>query len=234
MLGTPAPDSPISQKAGSSDPVIEGIRALHARLRKDLDIAEANVSEEEERLLTAIAKCATDRATIQQKREALAQIEAMYRPLFENSDFLSPSQAAEMRALDRLVGLSAPNVVSVSEQIPAKKPQTKARIGDQRYRMFVCLSGSKEYTDMQVLSVITGVTERRVRDQMAEDTANGFVQTAPEGEKYLLTEQGEDLLARFIASRTARGIPLPSNVAPPTDDDASQGADDDTDQGDME
>lgn len=168
---------------------IDEIAATNREVLADLDKRESSIAFREAKARAILDACANERKIIDAERSAISTAEAIYRRL-----------------------LCAPPRV---EPLDASEPQSRARVGTQRYLMLGALrAGGRLSTD--ALMNATNLSARRIRDQMRADTADGFV--ALEEELYVLTDKGNDLLNRFEAYKRNKGEPLPSLDGPIADD----------------
>lgn len=204
-----------------NDPsTLDLIVALNARVRSDLDEVEQDITAREVEAARMLAECADERKRVERKREHLNETETLYRAHFEGTAGLTSSQARELETLDRAIGIK-PESAGGEEQ-DGKKTAPKARIGDQRYAMFHVMRTISEPVLLVNIENITGLSTRRIKEQMAEDTAAGFVKTYADGHAFTLTPEGHALMIRFEQSRRARGLPLPALVKGAPDDVADE------------
>lgn len=153
-----------------------------------------------------LADCQTKRASIEEKRASVRTTILAIRndyPDDDASDYNAPP-------------LHNPDQVHSLWSKPQAAPKTRARIGDQRYKMFYILreqgAQSAEY-----IAGITALDIRRIKNQMSDDVTDGFVSQHPD-ERYELTEKGMHLMTRFESYRREAGKPLPSLDDPAGDD----------------
>ena len=189
---------------------IASLRDLHRQLIEKLDQRLTQVATREADLKRALEACAAERREIDRERHVLVQAAEIYdrefnegvptKPLFEQMPPVEPPPAA------------APE--------EAIRP-LRARIGPQRYRMFHTMRENDRPISSDDLAALTGLSKRRVKDQMLEDHAAGVVSSVPYPNgpvRYLLTPVGLDLLERFERYKKARGESLPAVSGPFLDD----------------
>lgn len=186
------------------DATLNQILSAHSRIRSDLRLQVERIAMREQELKAQLEDCGAQRAKIQEQERALDTTEVLYR---------------------KMLGLSAENSIgqlAISVAIGAKdaasehpKPP-RARIGPQRYQMFIALRTFENLTRHEIAEV-TNLSEKRVRDQMVSDLQSGFVYEMGAEEKLGLTPAGLSLLERFETYQKLRGKKL-AQLGDATDD----------------
>ena len=85
--------------------------------------------------------------------------------------------------------------------------QKRARIGPQRYLMFVALRTFSRLTAINIAEE-TRLSVKRIREQMMADARLGIVKDY--GDAFELTKIGEDLLSRYESYKKSMGHALPT------------------------
>ena len=168
--------------------VLDVLLGANRLLLAELDQRAAKVNERENWARATLSECEGEREQIDQERAAVLVTDRLYRLRFV--------QSAESPEVDY-------------------RPKTRARIGPQRYRMLSFLksqSTSNTWSSQAEVAMVTGLGQKRVRDQMRADSADGIV--LEKNETYLLSAHGLNLLERYQRYKEARGEPLPPLEGP--------------------
>lgn len=184
------------------DATLNQILTAHARIRSDLRSQVEAISMREQELKALLEDCLVRRAKIQEQERALDTTEALYRKMLGTN-------------ADGGVGQLAISVAIGAKDAEPQKPP-RARIGPQRYQMFIALRTFENLSRHEIAEV-TNLSEKRVRDQMVSDLQSGFVYERGAEEKLSLTPAGLSLLERFEAYQKLRGKKL-AQLGDATDD----------------
>lgn len=178
--------------------IVQAHRAAQAKLAEGV----AALDERERRLRAGLEQIGQERASLEKQSQALALTEQTYRDI---------GVWLEHEALG---GFDAQASIPDAHMEP---PRTiKARIGPQRYRVFIALRAPDALTLEEVASR-TRLPFKRVRDILLKDVQLGFAKR--DGKQFALASAGLDLLARFEAYKRAKGDTLPNLDDPLSDDD---------------
>ncbi|PWC93234.1 hypothetical protein [Azospirillum sp. TSO5] len=184
------------------DATLNQVLTAHARIRSDLRSQVEAISMREQELKALLEDCLVRRAKIQEQERALDTTEALYRKMLGTN-------------ADGGVGQLAISVAIGAKDAEPQKPP-RARIGPQRYQMFIALRTFENLSRHEIAEV-TNLSEKRVRDQMVSDLQSGFVYERGAEEKLSLTPAGLSLLERFEAYQKLRGKKL-AQLGDATDD----------------
>ena len=175
------------------DATLNQILSAHSRIRSDLRMQVERLAVREQELKHQLEDCLVRRAKIQEQERALDTTEALYRKMLGAS-------------AEGSIGQLAISVAIGAKDTDSPKPP-RARIGPQRYQMFIALRTFENLTRHEIAEV-TNLSEKRVRDQMVSDLQSGFVYEMGAEEKLGLTPAGLSLLERFEAYQKLRGKKL--------------------------
>ena len=123
----------------------------------------------------------------------------------------------EVRAAQTVSTVASAMVASQSNGKSGNSGHLRARIGPQRYAILSTMRESIPLT-IEALVGLTGLSEKRIRDQLRVDVPNGVVRQLPEQDgrgppQFELNVVGNDLLMRFEAYRLAKGKPFPVSAS---------------------
>jgi hypothetical protein len=167
-------------------------------------------AEKEARKRSLLATIASAQAALTAVESDLAAIDK-YEALWRHAFGMAP--AANEPAL---YAPSAPNSTPEEGQ-----PKLRARIGEQRYRMFLALELLGPLT-MADMIAMTGLGQKRIHDQMSSDMRIGVVEE--KNGRFALTDLGMDLKRRYDAYAAQRGKRLPTlEDGPGADEDGDDG-----------
>lgn len=200
----------------SSNPlsVIEEVRRL---ARGHLDRRAEGIERREAAARRELEACAAERADVEKERSILDQADRIYRDALNGSAARVPEPPVVATAPDAAAGASIPSPL---------RPVRKARIGPQRYRMFLALRQEMGLATVESIAALARLDARRVKEQMQSDAELGYV-AQHAADAFGLTPAGQDLLARYEAYKRSKGQVLPTLDDPPGAEDAS-GADPET------
>ena len=173
------------------------LSGAYAQVRDELDRVAADLRSRENSLVEALEACRVEHRIIEQRRLGLYELEKSTQELFKADPITTPSDLKDE--------------VNASEEVAGGQSKLKARIGDQRYLLFAFLEThyvDGSYFDLASLVYATGLTPKRVKDQMVADVRLATIEEKRGG--YRLTAKGIDLLERFKIYKQERGQPLPS------------------------
>jgi hypothetical protein len=192
-----------------ADPNASAALELHRQILAELDKSDADNERREKDAHEVIDECAQTRKANAAKRHVLLEATRIYQEF---------SGALPGAPLPLDLPKRAPREVVAESPLNSSRPP-RARIGPQRYRIFHVLRQQHPIpVSEENISLRTGLTTKRVRDQMRGDVPDGMVRVAASGE-YVITDAGLALMARFEAYKQNKGQPLPSLVGPIGDDD---------------
>jgi DNA-binding HxlR family transcriptional regulator len=207
------------------------LREFHRQLRAALDEREAGVAEREAFAQQVLSACAAARQQIVQDRATLEAAESVYARLTGTSPPRlplsleeEPSRAAQSRETLNSAIATATAVLS---------GQKRARIGPQRYLILAALR-EHDRLPIDLIERSTGLASKRVREQLVADESVGIVSREDSygRSEYALTTAGHDLLSRYEAYRSSKGLPLPTreSVLQAQGSDGDDGEDEDGDE----
>lgn len=191
--------------------LLEDYLSVLNRTLRVLDEEQEGIDLEIGNLARLLEASEDKRRNVDSRRAMFKQAEAIYRQAL-----------GEPMLMDTGTGNSPVDTGTQTSALEgAIKPltQPRARIGVQRYRILHALRESGEL-DRAEISNITGLDRRRVKDQVVSDSDIGVV--SMRDAKVSLTDLGLSLLGRFEASRTARGLALPSLSGDVGEDDGAE------------
>lgn len=168
-----------------SHPDLSALLSFHEKIRTNLNSKERELRDRESELRAQLESCLRGLSEIEDSRKALDKTEALYRSQMPSAGTQPLGDPADAEEGD-------------------KKP--RARIGGQRYLMFVMLR-LFDALSIEDIAAGTHLAPKRVRDQMVQDLRIDVV-SENEG-RYSLTPKGLDLLKRYEAYKRARGELLP-------------------------
>ncbi|QCO18929.1 hypothetical protein D3869_27105 (plasmid) [Azospirillum brasilense] len=197
------------------DTTLNQILSAHVRIRSDLRLQVERISVREQELKSQLEECLAQRAKIQEQERALDTTEALYRKM------LGTNAAGGVGQLAISIAIGGKDTAVENTKPP------RARIGPQRYQMFIALRTLGSLTRHEIADA-TNLSEKRVRDQMVSDLQLGFVAESGAEEKLSLTPAGLSLLERFEAYQKLRGKKL-AQLGDATDD-ADEQAETDSDE----
>lgn len=181
---------------------------LHRTAQAKLAEREVILERREAQLREELEKIAAERADMEERRHALALTEQIYRDMGAWGD--SSDQ--------EVPPMSTP--VSPKHKAHWEPPKAlRARIGPQRYRVFISFRKADRLTLDEVASY-TRLPFKRARDIVLSDTHFGFLSKI--GDEYTLASAGLDLLTRFEAYKRGKGETLPTLNDPLGDDDREE------------
>jgi hypothetical protein len=185
----------------------DSLRALNAGLLTALEEEKEKIDQRRADAKRVLAQCDTEDDHIEEKRNSI--IVASKMQLAYLSKLPEPSLPPCPVALPQ----SAESPAEPDQSAPDGSVQKRARVGPQRYLMLTALRGAGPLTVSDIVNH-TGLLERRVRDQLRADMADGVVKESLSGTiyKYGLTEPGLDLLDRFERYRRHTGKGLPTRA----------------------
>lgn len=195
---------------------LDQLLSAHQRVRADLLKQVAALNAHEASLRAELETCVTRRSSYEDQIRALDTTESLYRKMLgQQVPYVAEPQVIVHDADSRQVVAS----------LPANFPKPpRARIGPQRYQMFIALRDLGPLTRSEIATK-TNLSEKRVREQMLSDAQAGFVSERLIDEKLSLSPAGTSLLERFEAYKRSKGIRLAQ---------LGEAADDADDQGDSE
>jgi predicted transcriptional regulator len=171
---------------------------LNRHIYAALDEREQDVVRREREANKILLECDLEREKIKSEREAIKAAEKLQRHHLE--------------ALGVIVPDSFPHGDSVSESALTVEGQEakkrRARVGPQRYAILTSLRLWGEANIDEIVS-LTDLSIKRIKDQFRVDIPEGIVRLLSNN-KYELTAEGEELLARFEEYKTRQGEPLPT------------------------
>jgi predicted transcriptional regulator len=173
----------------------------HAELRAKINGRRETLATRAAELFSAYTQTQEEHRQLGFKLESLAEVERMLREECGlSADSPNTAEPIDQQPVD--------DQNPRHDEFEAPK-RVKARVGPQRYFILCSLREHGALTHERILEG-TGLSARRVKEQIASDVELGFVEEEADG--FRLTPQGHDLLSRFEASRRARGVPLPTQA----------------------
>lgn len=120
------------------------------------------------------------------------------------------AKRADVIHATRGVGI-APHVAVAVAQPTTDAVTQRARVGPQRYLILTSLRAGAAMTLGEIIKA-TGLSERRIRDQLRSDIGVGVIDEVVVGiaHKYRLSKAGGELLRRFEQYRRSMNRPLPT------------------------
>lgn len=179
MLNNPPPVDSLSQ-----------LLSMHEHVRSDLERQVADVRVRESALRAELEAYVARRAELEDQLQSLDRAGEIYKKT--------------LRASGAYVFPVAPDE---KPQIPGASKPPRARIGKQRYQMFLALHQFGSLTRTEIEGH-TRLSEKRVREQMLSDIKDGFVTENEADDALSLTPEGVSLLERFQAYQTLKGNKL--------------------------
>lgn len=176
-------------------------------LRADIAQRLERVDEREARARAVLGDCEAERRELGSELAIIDEADRLYRRRF----LPASDQSGEAKS-------------AKTEDIEAVGRQHRARIGPQRYRILVALRKSRTALALGMIVLQTGLSYKRVRDQLRADLTDGFI--AEQGGTFTLLQAGETLLERYESYKRAKGEPLPSLDEPISEDDGEDGESD--------
>ncbi len=197
---------------------LNALLGANAEILAELDQRAAKVDEREDRARAIIRDCAAERREIEAERATIEAANQLYRRKFSLNRIADDA--------DDATPLAAGDPIEVPF-----KPQQRIRIGDQRYRIMARMRQWNRPVDLHEIVSGTGLSARRVRDQLRADVTDGFMAESDHG--FSLTIPGAQLLMKFEQHRRAKNEPLPSLDGPVADDDGNSESAEFSDEGDV-
>ena len=181
---------------------LDALLSIHQEVVTALDARVEEVKRREDVARSVLVECQSERRQLEEERSQLVRAEMIYRRQLGGDTHLAPPDTNQAR----------PRFV-IEDGIPLPQPRSRARIGPQRFRMLSILRELGGSTSIEEIASLTDLSHRRVRDQMNSDAQAGNIIEQPPG-RFALSNEGADLLARFIAYKVARNEALPSLNGP--------------------
>lgn len=203
----------------------QAIEALTAGLIADLDKEVAAIDARVAEANRVLRDCATERVAIESKRNTILQVHAMQIAYLSRHDVSNsqvppcpvPPPAQEAINAPRRPGPGPMPSFLLTAAENAAKSKPRARIGPQRYFILTDIHENGP-TTIEAVSERTGLTLKRVKDQVRSDLVEGILDEVmtytdqPEGGTPMLrlSNAGGDLLRRFVEYRRATNQALPT------------------------
>lgn len=144
---------------------------------------------------------------------ALAEFEKRHRANADKRSVILQAQNLQLEALGvRPEEPRSEQPASTEPQVTEVGKQSRARIGPQRYHIFVALRNHGPKTVEGIVGM-THLTTKRVKEQLRTDSDDGYVRSwfgEPSVEVFDLTDSGRELLVRFENYRRSNNKPLPT------------------------
>jgi hypothetical protein len=207
----------------------EAIEALNKGLLAELDMALSRVKEREAHANHILLACASERASIEEKRKTIQQVTDLQLsylaralpppPPLPPIPTRPPEHTAAAPAQD---ATPRPGPFPPPPNAEMARSKMRARIGPQRYLILIDIQEHGP-TTVEEVSERTGLTLKRVKDQVRSDISDGVLDEVSQSTNFTwgnssnsivsmlrLSNAGGDLLSRFVEYRAANNQALPT------------------------
>jgi hypothetical protein len=176
---------------------LAAILAANRKLFAEIDSREATIRKRETEARREVEACEEAQRQLESERATLRQAEDLYRKAFAGASESAPAD------------VTAPAGATLDDvTTDARLVQKRARIGPQRYLMFMAL---RTFGKLSAITIAeeTHLSVKRIREQMAADARLGTVYDYG-GDVFELTKGGHELLIRYEVYKKAMGHTLPT------------------------